>query len=179
MDLSIQDWGAIGELLGAVAVFATLAYLAIQVRQSNELSERNQKIAIGQAYQFRAAMTSDNARASLNNHDVLSIEAKGYRGEEFTDLEKRVRRVQAALGHFAYDNMYYQYSLGLVDEESWLGTRSLLKEQLRNEIFVKSIALPKPMYTRLIDELLQEIDTEQDSPDPASSHPGTAFWRGD
>ena len=56
MDLSIQDWGAIGELLGAIAVFATLAYLAIQIRQSNELSERNQKIAIGQAYQMLVSL---------------------------------------------------------------------------------------------------------------------------
>ena len=89
--MSIIELGALGEFLGAIAVVATLAYLAIQVRQSKELLERNQKLAIGQAYQFRAAMTSDNARTQLYNHDSISVQAKVDRGEELTDLEKRVR----------------------------------------------------------------------------------------
>lgn len=32
--MSIQDWGAIGEILGAVGVILTLLYLAIQIRQN-------------------------------------------------------------------------------------------------------------------------------------------------
>lgn len=34
MDLSIQDWGAIGEIVGGLAVVLTLLYLGIQLRQS-------------------------------------------------------------------------------------------------------------------------------------------------
>ena len=34
MTLTIQDLGALGELLGAVAVLATLIYLALQTRQN-------------------------------------------------------------------------------------------------------------------------------------------------
>ena len=33
--MDIMELGAIGELVGGVAVIATLVYLAIQVRQSN------------------------------------------------------------------------------------------------------------------------------------------------
>ena len=153
--------GAIGELLGAGAVFVTLAYLAIQVRQSKDLLERNQKLAIGQAYQVRAAMTSDNFRAQLNNHDIISIHVKADRGEVLTEVEEQARQVQYALGHFAYDNMYYQYSLGLLDEETWLGTRSNLKEQLRNKDFATSVVLAKPMYACLLDELQSEIDPDE------------------
>ena len=32
--MTIQDWGAIGELVGGVAVIATLIYLAVQIRLS-------------------------------------------------------------------------------------------------------------------------------------------------
>ena len=32
--MSIQDWGAIGEILGAIAVLVTLVYLAMQIRQN-------------------------------------------------------------------------------------------------------------------------------------------------
>ena len=34
MTLTIQDLGALGELLGSVAVLATLVYLALQTRQN-------------------------------------------------------------------------------------------------------------------------------------------------
>ncbi len=34
MTLTIQDLGALGELLGAIAVLATLIYLALQTRQN-------------------------------------------------------------------------------------------------------------------------------------------------
>ena len=32
--MTIQDWGAVGELLGSIAVLATLIYLSIQVVQT-------------------------------------------------------------------------------------------------------------------------------------------------
>lgn len=34
--MTIQDWGAIGELIGAIAVVASLVYLAIQIRQNTQ-----------------------------------------------------------------------------------------------------------------------------------------------
>ena len=33
--MKIQDWGAIGEVIGAAAVVITLAYLATQIRHQN------------------------------------------------------------------------------------------------------------------------------------------------
>jgi hypothetical protein len=32
--MTIQDWGAVGEIVGAIAVVASLIYLAIQIRQN-------------------------------------------------------------------------------------------------------------------------------------------------
>lgn len=32
--MTIQDWGAMGEVVGAIAVVVTLAYLATQIRQA-------------------------------------------------------------------------------------------------------------------------------------------------
>lgn len=43
--------GAIGELIGALAVVLTLVYLAVQVRHSKQLLERNEKIAFSQVHQ--------------------------------------------------------------------------------------------------------------------------------
>jgi len=55
MTLTIQDLGALGELLGSVAVLVTLVYLAMQGRHGKELLNRNDKIALSQARQPRAS----------------------------------------------------------------------------------------------------------------------------
>ena len=39
--MTIQDLGAIGEIVGGVAVIATLIYLALQIRQANVATHRN------------------------------------------------------------------------------------------------------------------------------------------
>ncbi len=49
MDWSIQDIGALGEAVGAVAVLFTLLYLAIQVRQSKKATESNTRSLRGSA----------------------------------------------------------------------------------------------------------------------------------
>ena len=36
--MSIQDWGAIGEVVGAIAVLVTLVYLAKQIKHSSEVA---------------------------------------------------------------------------------------------------------------------------------------------
>ena len=39
--MSIQEWGAIGEVIGGIAVVVTLIYLSIQLKQSNVTTHRN------------------------------------------------------------------------------------------------------------------------------------------
>ena len=38
--MDIQDWGAVGEVLGAIATVATLIYLAIQIKANTSLARR-------------------------------------------------------------------------------------------------------------------------------------------
>ena len=51
-----MNWDALGtiaELLGAIAVFLTLAYLAIQVRQNSRALEEQNKFSAAQIMQAR------------------------------------------------------------------------------------------------------------------------------
>jgi hypothetical protein len=43
--MNIQDWGAIGEIVGAIATVVTLAYLAVQIR--NATKEQKRQALIG------------------------------------------------------------------------------------------------------------------------------------
>ncbi len=48
--MSIQDWGAIGELVGAIAVILTLIYLATQIRQNTRQLRSEGHRAITDSY---------------------------------------------------------------------------------------------------------------------------------
>ena len=39
--MTIQDWGAIGEIVGGIAVLITLIYLVVQIKQSTKATHRN------------------------------------------------------------------------------------------------------------------------------------------
>lgn len=52
--MTIQDLGAIGSLLGALAVGATVIYLAKQIRLNTHALEDARKLALAQTYQMRS-----------------------------------------------------------------------------------------------------------------------------
>ncbi len=59
MTLTIQDLGALGELLGSIAVLATLVYLALQTRQNT----------------MAIAVQVDSARVNASTHVGLTVAA--------------------------------------------------------------------------------------------------------
>ncbi len=59
--MDIMELGAIGELVGCVAVVASLVYVGLQVRQSNRQSERGNRTA--QSQSNRATARDFNALA--------------------------------------------------------------------------------------------------------------------
>lgn len=121
--------GAIAELLGSLAVFATLIYLAVQVRHSRDLLEENRKIALSEVYRDRTAFRIDQVSRRLDPL-WLEIETKlrGNSSDEVTHDEyiKNFRAlstqeqiaakyIETAISH-SMDNSLYQAELGLLDD---------------------------------------------------------------
>jgi len=75
--LSIQDWGAIGEIVGALAVVASLIYLAMQIRQSTRQISMSLESARLAAFE-RTVDSSNHAREILiTNPEVADLFLKG------------------------------------------------------------------------------------------------------
>ena len=68
--------GAMGEIFGAIAVLTTVAYLAIQVRRSNELSLfSSSRDVINQFNELNRLVTTDSTlRAALMKTDELNVD---------------------------------------------------------------------------------------------------------
>jgi hypothetical protein len=104
--MSLQDWGAIGELLGGVAIIVSLLYVGLQIKHGNR--------------ETRAAML----QATLDSEMSLQTEAMRYAGT----WDKIVTGVHLADGEETrraillfnmmmtlYQTRYYQFKTGYLD----------------------------------------------------------------
>ncbi len=104
--MSLQDWGAIGELLGGVAIIVSLLYVGLQIKHGNR--------------ETRAA----TLQATLDSEMSLQAEAMRYAGT----WEKIITGVHLADGEETrraillynmmmtlYQNRYYQFETGYLD----------------------------------------------------------------
>jgi len=79
---------AIGEVVGAVAVVATLIYLTIQARLTREATQETAAFALNTA-SFETMTSYDQWRASiLENHELARIMVKARGTEKLTEEEK-------------------------------------------------------------------------------------------
>ena len=77
--MSIQDWGAIGEIVGAIAVVASLIYLAVQIRQNTRqisLSLEASKLA---AFERNVESGNRAREALISNPEITQLFLKGLK----------------------------------------------------------------------------------------------------
>jgi hypothetical protein len=81
--MSIQDLGALGELLAAIATLLTLIYLALQIRQNSRNLQESTSASMNQGWaSINARISSDpqfasifiRGRASLDDLDAVETE---------------------------------------------------------------------------------------------------------
>ncbi len=85
MTLTIQDLGALGELLGSVAVLATLIYLTLQTRQNTmAISAQLDAASIGALQNIRlAAATSSELEEALAEDRTTDVTTSQARRRDF------------------------------------------------------------------------------------------------
>lgn len=153
--MSWEAIGAISEIVGALAVVITLAYLAVQVRHNNDLlrSESRQTLVSNDVTSLSANMSNTEVFAKYVSESELSAEEQLRMSFMFA-LDLRNREFE-----------YFQYKDGLLDEETWLAYRHVilvnhstgLGRKWWNEIGRGIVA---PEFGKLVDELL--VDAKPD-----------------
>ena len=147
--------GAIGEIIGALAVVITLAYLAIQIRQNNDLLRSESR---------QALVTNDITSLSVNmkNSDVFT---KFANEKELSEQEQMQLSFIFALDLRNREFEYFQYKHGLLDEETWLAYRHVILINHASGLGKKwwnsvGRGIVDPGFAKLVDELL--VNAEPD-----------------
>lgn len=109
--MTLSDLGSIGEFVSSIVVLLTLFYLAVQVRHSRQLLERNEKLALGQAFQARVDSRRDLEKLVIELSDLVVRVGKDE-FEQLTESEQlKVRQLNPLWADW-WDNNIYQASLG-------------------------------------------------------------------
>ena len=124
--------GAIGEIVGALAVVATLGYLAIQVKQSNRLARSNAVLTL---------QAENRAHRDSLAHDpqLADIVNRGIQGRDLTELELFQYRARNDASLAFFESMYLQYEAGIITEEDFMRYTPVLKNIVRtsNELGIE------------------------------------------
>ncbi|HEX7375032.1 MAG TPA: hypothetical protein VF277_08655 [Steroidobacteraceae bacterium] len=124
--MNLQDWGSIGEVVGALAVVVTLIYLAKQIAQNTHAMEEARKLALAQTYQMRSdalqAMLVQAADSEYIGPIIIKLTDLGYPEDigaldGLTGPERRRFRMWQIAQQTHWDNMHYQYQQGYLDPE--------------------------------------------------------------
>lgn len=112
--------GAVGEILGAATVVATLFYLARQVGHATAVARASARQAISQ-------MNVDSWGVSLDPQILARAASKATNREELTPDEfgNYVRWILMRMRFI--ENAHYQYEEGLLDAGEWDGYVSLIQ----------------------------------------------------
>ncbi|MDH3379233.1 MAG: hypothetical protein OEQ39_20095 [Gammaproteobacteria bacterium] len=116
--------GAIGEVVGALAVIATLLYLAVQIRQNTKAIKGTTLTAITEHKQFELRWSSDIAtawRKSLTDPKSLTPDESWQMAEWLSSC------------FVARQNEFFQHKQGLIDDETWEASERIIKLALSGE----------------------------------------------
>ena len=142
--------GAIGEIVGALAVVVSLIYLAIQIRNQNLESRA---ATVQQVLESNAAAIS-----RLQDPGLAKIWLAGIADFDALPDDERLRFViylTAALRSF--EIAFYQWRSGRLDEETWITLLQVIKDVKSTASFQKFYAMRRhhfrPEFANYLDTL--------------------------
>ncbi len=112
-----QLLGNYGEFVGAIAVVATLAYLAVQVRHGKESLDANTKAIRGQAISDISRNVHEQMGMIVQGHDVAGAFARFATDDELQELDGLLVDSLLSAVFVARQNEYFQWKQGLLEDD--------------------------------------------------------------
>ncbi len=118
--MTIQDWGAIGEVVGALGVLVTLVYLAHQIRQNTRQIEQNTRTAKAGVIGASAHSLRQTRQALYENPETSELFVKGMRDpSELDDVSLlRFRLILQSITESIWD-VHSQTAATDLSPETW------------------------------------------------------------
>ncbi|MGI9202482.1 MAG: hypothetical protein ACR2Q3_00645 [Woeseiaceae bacterium] len=162
--MNISAWKDIAELVGIGAIVASLIFVGMQLKQS-------QDIAIGTQYQQRAGKAIDIYTSHLQSETSLRMVGQTIQDGLLSmnisdDLKKSVSDLTPEeIGVRWYDFLslltllddnHFQYQAGFLDNESWEGLRIRLRNVVSDPLDRQFYNYMRPSYREQFREVIDD-----------------------
>ena len=109
------------QAFGFLGVIASLLFVGLEIKQSRD-------IAHAEIYQHRASMLLDKNLGLVSPEQIEVTLSKIYDGEaELTQFDAVVLDSVMERDFIYFENVHFQYQLGMISEEEWSSTRKLVQ----------------------------------------------------
>ena len=154
------DWKSTAELIGISAIVASLIFVGLQMRQSQE-------IALSQAHSARSGTVIEQIMSVANNPYYLSALAKRAAGnpDKVTPIEYQALMQVANGAMYSIEDAFYQHRKGFLSDEHWNASRATLKWFMSGEAHIqtresyeRNPSVWSSEFQQVVDEIIREID---------------------
>lgn len=155
--------GAVGEIIGAVAVVVTLAYLAVQVRNSTRIARSATRQAIAEtAMAHGSNLVSDK--------ELMATLVRDLKGQEVDEVDwvRLLGHNYITMRH--YENIHYQHLAGMIEQDEWQGFRENLKAVLEWRSMQEFWKNERHYFSDAFRAEVSAIQADKRQTDTATSH---------
>lgn len=167
--------GAIAELLGALGVIISLAYLSVQIRQNTrQIGEHSRELRIA-AIDSIAASFSRFRDPLIRDPEIAALWLEGladYDGLEPIPKVRLGRLFQELF--FAHQNTWSRYREGATSEAAWQDHQQAIKGNLRQPGIRTWWSQTRSIYVDdfelVVEALIEEVLAERDAGETGGTH---------
>ena len=157
MDSSkINDWL---QVIGVFGVMLSLVFVGLEIKQSRE-------IAIADIFQQKSALAVQVQQGLLSPELYSDTMRKMVSGEELSPFEEGLLQFGQTPWFQYWENVHFQYELGLLPESAWQASRRAIASRLRRPIYQKWWESERlywgESFTKEVDKILAEVRARQD-----------------
>jgi hypothetical protein len=158
--------GAISEVVGALGVIATLAYLAVQIKQNSEHLAESAKFAEAGLIETNANSVIEIRKMMLMNPDLLDLQIRGSQSFASLDLAERVKfDMWIRIVFQQSQSMYLRHLLFSHDPDDHGGAVRLLEQALRKKGIQEWLDQAetdwRPEFREWVQSAIERIDREK------------------
>ena len=111
--MTLSDWASVAEIIGSIAVVISLVFVGLQIRKNTESEQANTlQTSVGADVEMLTAWGSTEEGAYLISQYILDP-------SPLTEKQIIQARYLFAGGLRHWENLYLQYTVGAISEDTW------------------------------------------------------------
>ena len=153
-----QAIAAVAEAVGAIAVVASLLYLAVQVRQNTRQSRLG-------AQQAMVAELGTVLQSQAQDREFATLLAKGLQDLASLDPVEKVRFL-SHIGHLLrlYEAVYFYHDEGALDDRIWKGFEAAITDVMSYPGMQAAVAVRRHHISDAFGAYLSALHTQKAAP---------------